>query len=133
MNEMYKKIIYFLKSNLKNLEAIIIFGSFANNYANTDSDIDIAFLCRSEVSNIKRWKLQEELASLLNRNVDLVNLQTASDVFRFQIVSNGIVIYALDKKSLEPRLDKIYAFYLQLNDDRKAILNDIKNGSYYAR
>ena len=125
----HKKIIVdYLKSKIQNLEAVIIFGSFANNLANKDSDIDIAFLCKDKISNIKRWQLQEELASTLNRNVDLVDLESANEVFKFQIVSQGMVIYAACRQSLELYLDKIYTIYLQLNDDRKAILDDIRNG-----
>ncbi|MHB1680589.1 MAG: type VII toxin-antitoxin system MntA family adenylyltransferase antitoxin [bacterium] len=129
---MYKKIIAdYLKSKIQNLRAVIIFGSFANNSENKYSDIDIAFLSSEKISNIKRWEFQEELASILNRDVDLVDLENASDVFKFQIASQGIVIYADNSKNIELYLDKIYTIYLQLNDDRKAILEDIRNGVYY--
>lgn len=131
---MYKKIITnYLKSKMRNLEAIIIFGSFANNLADRNSDIDIAFLNKDKILNIERWYLQEELASKLNRNVDLVDLESADDVFKFQIASQGMVVYAAHRQDLEHYLDNIYAIYLQLNDDRKAILDDINNGIYYAR
>jgi hypothetical protein len=63
----------------------------------------------------------------------LVDLDSANDVFKFQIASQGVVIYAARRQGLEHYLDNIYAAYLQLNDDRKAILDDIKNGVYYAR
>ena len=75
--------------------------------------------------------MQEELASILDKDVDLVDLESASDVFRFQIASQGIVIYADNSKDIELYLDKIYTIYLQLNDDRKAILEDVRNGVYY--
>jgi predicted nucleotidyltransferase len=130
--KMYKKIIAdYLTSKIQDLLAVIIFGSFANNSENRSSDIDIAFLSSKKISNIKRWELQEELASILDKDVDLVDLESASDVFRFQIASQGIVIYADNSKDIELYLDKIYTIYLQLNDDRKAILEDVRNGVYY--
>ncbi len=130
--KMYKKIIAdYLRSRIQDLRAVIIFGSFANNSENRYSDIDIAFLSSKKISNIQRWKLQEELASILDKDVDLVDLESASDVFKFQIASGGIVIYADSSKDIELYLDKIYTIYLQLNDDRKAILEDIRNGVYY--
>ncbi len=132
--KMYQKtIIDFLKSKILNLQTVIVFGSFANNSANKNSDIDIAFLSKDKISNIERWQLQEELASKLNKNVDLVDLETANDVFKFQVASQGVVIYAACKRDTEYYLDNIYTAYLQLNDDRKAILDDINNGVYYAR
>ncbi len=132
--KMYQKtIIDFLKSKILNLQTVIVFGSFANNSANKNSDIDIAFLSKDKISNIERWQLQEELASKLNKNVDLVDLETANDVFKFQVASQGVVIYAACTRDIEYYLDNIYTAYLQLNDDRKAILDDINNGVYYAR
>jgi len=127
-----KKIITdYLKSKIQSLQAVIIFGSYASNLENRYSDIDIAFLSSKKVSNIQRWELQEELASILDKDVDLVDIESASDVFKFQIASEGIVIYSSNSKDIELYLDKIYTIYLQLNDDRKAILEDIRNGVYY--
>jgi predicted nucleotidyltransferase len=131
--KMHKQtIIDYLKSKMPNLEAVIVFGSYANNSADKDSDIDIAFLSKDKISNIQRWQLQEELASKLNKNVDLVNLDIANDVFKFQVASQGVVIFAARMLDIEFYLDNIYTAYLQLNDDRKAILEDINNGVYYA-
>lgn len=42
-----------------------------------DSDIDIGFLTTSKIKPVKKWKIQERLASKLNRDVDLVDLKDA--------------------------------------------------------
>jgi predicted nucleotidyltransferase len=130
----YKKIIVaFLKDKITNLEAVILFGSYAKNLADKNSDIDVAFLSKDKIFNLERWQLQEDLASKLNKNIDLINLETATDVLKFQIASQGKVIYAADRQNVENYLDKIYTAYLQLNEDRKGILEDISKGVYYER
>lgn len=104
------------------LQLVVIFGSYASGLADEQSDIDIGFLSPQKVDNLKRWEVQERLASRLLVDVDLVDMSSASEVLNFQIVSSGVVLYTKDRAYSEKYMDMVYAKYLQLNEDRKEIL-----------
>jgi len=54
INHLFPKIKEYLKKVYGNkLEAIIIYGSFANNKANEDSDIDIAIILKEKINPAK--------------------------------------------------------------------------------
>ena len=101
-------------------------------FATPESDLDIAYLSDRQITNVERWAIQEEIASLLMRDVDLVALKTATDVMKFQIVNKGVRIFVKDVKKAEQFEDLVYSLYLDLNEQRKGILEDIyKRGSIY--
>ena len=94
------------------------------------SDLDIAYLSDRQITNIKRWMIQEEIASLLIRDVDLIALKTATDVMRFQIINKGVRIFVKDMRKAEQFEDLVYSLYLDLNEQRKGILEDIYKRGY---
>jgi predicted nucleotidyltransferase len=118
-----KIIIKQLNNEIKDIELIILFGSATNgDYIQYKSDIDIAFLSSSTVSNLQRWGTQEKLASLLNSDIDLVNLHSSDDVFRFEIASKGKNLFIKPSSKIEHFLDSIYINYIQLNEDRAEVM-----------
>lgn len=123
--DLENKIIGFLIGRL-DLDLLIVFGSHAKGQANNNSDLDLAYLSADEISTADQWKISQSLAQCLNMDVDLINLGQASDVFSFQIVSQGMVIYQKKDKfvMIEKYLNSVYARYMQLNQDRKEILDN---------
>lgn len=112
-----------LKNEIKDIELIVLFGSATNDdYIQYKSDIDIAFLSSSTVSNLQRWEIQEKLASLLNSDIDLVDLHSSDDVFRFEITSKGKNLFIKPSSKIEQFLDSIYINYIQLNEDRAEVM-----------
>jgi len=113
INEMYKKIHEALKEmNTTYLNAKIIkdrcarvfvkypevkcaylYGSFARNQANKDSDVDILVVCPP--MGLKFYKLASELKDVLEKEVDLqTHRQIGDDVFFLeQLLKEGIKIY----------------------------------------
>ena len=89
----FKKSILNTLSSKLNLKLLILFGSFAKKTQTNNSDLDLAFLSKDNITNIERWNISQSLASDLNIDVDLIDLQKASDVLKFQIVSTGEIIY----------------------------------------
>lgn len=57
------------------IEKIGIFGSFARNEQNPDSDIDILIEMENNVSNVYdlKWNLREFLKNQFQRDVDICN------------------------------------------------------------
>lgn len=125
------KIIEVLKENIKPW-IIYIFGSAANGVFREDSDIDIAFLSDAEISDYQVFMISQKLADILKREVDLINLKKSSDVFKVQVIAKGERIHCVDDK--RRAYFEMYAFkdYALLNEERKVILDNIKNrGSIY--
>lgn len=127
----FNKIQEFLISRLSPY-CIYIFDSFAKGTSNKDSDIDIAYFSEIKLDNYDRFMLAQELAVILNKNVDLIDLSQATTVFQTQIVSTGKVIYCNDdnlRMNFEMLTLKMYA---KLNEERKEILERIyESGEVY--
>jgi predicted nucleotidyltransferase len=103
-------------------QLVVLFGSYASKDADKQSDMDIGFLPLQKIDNLSRWDAQERLASRLLVDVDLIDMSCANEVLNFQIVSSGVVLYTKDRAYSEKYMDMVYAKYLQLNEDRKEIL-----------
>lgn len=87
-------MINILKNYFKtkdNVSLAILFGSFAKNKENDSSDIDIAvhFQKPSIGSQIE---IQNELSSIFNREVDVLDLQKLDGIILSKIIENGIKI-----------------------------------------
>lgn len=113
---------------------IYLFGSAARNELREDSDIDIAFLTHTDIDPYICFMKAQELADIFKRDVDLINLNTLSTVFKAQVVGTGKNIYCSDdtkRMYFEMRSFKEYAL---LNEEREVILNKIKErGSVYGK
>ena len=132
MDKIRKTIIAEIKKALPEVKGIYLFGSYAKGQQNIESDLDIAILLFPALENIRRWKLSQHLAAILNKDVDLVDLQSASTVMQFQVITQGKRLYDADFAFCEQFEDKVYQLYLTLNDDRKFILDEIrKTGKIY--
>ena len=103
---MQQKIIQILQK--VNPQLIIIFGSFATATNNSNSDLDIAFYSDQNIDNYQRWLLAQDIAIALNIDVDLVDLKTANDVLKFEIIANGDVIL---NRNMDVFLDRGYTDY----------------------
>ena len=134
MNEAdIEKAKIFLINNLKPY-LIYLFGSSCTNNFRDDSDIDIAYLSDNESSDYEIFMLSQELADLLRRDVDLIDLKKASTVFKAQVLGGGKVIFCNDanrRMYFEMRSLKEYAL---LNEERKMVLESIKQrGTIYGK
>jgi len=115
-----------LKDFFNNAEAVYIFGSFADNTFSENSDIDIAVLYKNRVDRIELFNMQNELSLKLNRDIDLVDLQDINDVFAYEIINKADKIKT--SKFAEKYEYRVWLRYLDLQDDRKIIVEDFING-----
>lgn len=116
------KIIDFLKENI-NPYLIILFGSYVKGNFRPDSDIDIAFLSDNKFTNYELFMLAQELADILKYEVDLINLDNASTVFKAQILGTGKIIYCTDDTRRKFFTLRAFKEYALLNEERKVILD----------
>ncbi|MEI6729170.1 MAG: hypothetical protein WCK98_06025 [bacterium] len=90
------------------------------------------FILLKKIYSIELFDIKNELANLLNIEVDLLDMREVSEVVNFQIVNTGKPIYQA-KDFLKDEFElQIIQKYFQLNDDRKEILEKIlKQKSVY--
>ncbi len=122
-------IIDTLSSQIPDLQAVYIFGSQSDDSARPKSDIDIAYLSKTKLSDLSRWNISQKLASLLSTDIDLVDILTTNTIFRYQIISKGTRIYGggYEVESFETLA---YSFYLRFKEERQPIIDEIyKNRS----
>jgi predicted nucleotidyltransferase len=111
---------------------IILFGSAAKGSLTPDSDIDIGFLSDKNIEPYELFMIAQGLAGKLGKDVDLINLETASTVFKTQVIAKGKVI--LDNDSNRRRIFQMNSFkeYATLNEQRQCILDKLgQRGSIF--
>jgi predicted nucleotidyltransferase len=89
--EQYKKLIlpvlerYFIKR-------AAIFGSFAKGNTNANSDVDLLIEPAKGFTIFKLLKLEQEISSLTNRKVDLVEYDALKPSIRDEVLLSAITI-----------------------------------------
>lgn len=126
------KIIELLNERLSP-SIIYLFGSIVKGTFHKDSDVDIAFLSDDrKLDKYKIFMVAQELASSLNCDIDLIDLNQASTVFQAQIVHTGKVIYCISDEKKAKYEMKTLKMYAKLNEERSPILDRIEeSGSVY--
>lgn len=125
-------LVTYIRKALPNLIALYRFGSTARDTVRPDSDIDLAFLSRESVSELCRFELAQDLAIQFHRDIDLVDLHSASTVMRMQILSTGACLTAEDEGARRVFEMYVYSDYARLNEERREILKGItKRGLVY--
>src|SRR6185437_9681439 len=89
-------ILEIIKQKIPGLQAVYLFGSTGTSYETSESDLDIAILASTCLAPLQKWHLSQEIALLIKRNVDIVDLKEASTVLRMEIISTGKRIYCRD-------------------------------------
>ena len=78
------------------------------------------------------WDIAQQLAASLGRDVDLIDIHQASTVMQKEIVSTGQRIIYQDVDVVEIFENYVFSSYARLNEERRAILDDIRSrGSIY--
>lgn len=79
------------------IKLIYIFGSYAKGTNNKNSDVDIAVLL-DKYTPYDKINLISELVGILNRSdIDVVILNDANPILKFQVIKYGKIIYMVSE------------------------------------
>ena len=109
-----------------------LFGSIAKGSARSDSDIDLAVLADNTTANLPILPLITELESVLGRPVDVVLLNRAGDLLRYEVRKHGRLLYernSLARKEFEVRSRKSFEDFLHIHKKYVAkVLYGVRHG-----
>jgi predicted nucleotidyltransferase len=127
-------IIAHLREAFPDLLAVYRFGSTANGTALPTSDVDLAVLPPRPIPHDRRFTVQETLAAAIGRDVDLVDLSSASPVMAIQVISGGRLLFDGNGDARGQFEDRTFGAYARLNEERREILARVaREGSVYGR
>ncbi|SFL88561.1 Predicted nucleotidyltransferase [Salibacterium qingdaonense] len=131
MTEMEQRITEVLVEKISPV-LLILFGSFAKGTNRPGSDVDIAYVTDTPLSPAASFFTAEDVAALIDRDVQLVDINKASTVFQMQIVGTGKVLYCTDETRRELLEMRIYKEYAKLNEERQVVFDRMEeSGSVY--
>jgi len=130
--ELRKKITDFIVEKI-DPDFIMLFGSQVTGETHAKSDIDLAFYKREhQLSPYDIFILAVELADITKTSVDLIDLNTASTVFKMQIFGYGEPLYITNQFEFDEYQMTAMSMYHNLDVERREILQAIiERGSVY--
>lgn len=112
-----------LRQLMPEVRLAYLFGSQADGSATPSSDIDIAVLLKKKLDPVARFDLEQTLAIKLDKDVDLVDLLTASTVLQNQVIMNGELLFGSESEQVKFEM-QIMSMYQHLNEERADILQE---------
>lgn len=88
------------KNILMGYENIIfayIFGSYVQGEMRTNSDVDIAIYLSEKIDTETYLKIKAELSEILKKEIDLIILNDATPLLKYQIYKNNILLFTCSK------------------------------------
>lgn len=122
-------IIRIISKQYTDVQAIYLFGTYGTEDEWPNSDVDIAVLLpikkAKHVGSLVMSECWKQLVDVLHKDVDLINLRQVNTVFQNEIISSGRKIFCHDETATLEFEGLTLSFYQKLNQERKAILDDI--------
>jgi predicted nucleotidyltransferase len=115
-----------VRAVLPDILASYLFGSHARCDARADSDLDLAILPPAPLAPLLRFEAQQELASRLDCDVDLVDLLDASTVLRSEVLNHGVQLYARDPDLVLDFEARVLGDYAALLEATRTLRDDIQ-------
>ena len=125
MPEALSRALDVVRQRVPGVVAVYVFGSAARGDTHAESDLDLALLAARPLGAVERFDVQEVVAVEVGRDVDLVDLRSASTVMQMQIVSTGRVAVDRDAGARAAFETFVYSSYALLNEERAGVLEAI--------
>ncbi len=120
------EIVQVLRAAVPGLQLVLLFGSHARGDATPASDVDVAILASEVIAPSLLLAVRLDLDRETSADVHLIDLRAASTVMRHEIVQQGEVLLNAGGVEVESFLDFTLRDYVRLNEERSAILHDIR-------
>jgi predicted nucleotidyltransferase len=126
-------VVEFLRERVPRLMAVYAFGSLIAGQANDASDLDLAVLVEGYADPVELWKLSGDLATIVGRDVDLLDFRAASTVMQYQIITTGVRWWEADSRAANYE-SFVLSEMTDLNERNAEIIADIeRTGTVYGR
>ncbi len=133
-SERIRAAVATIRAAMPDVQAIYRFGSTVAGADGPGSDLDLAVLGSQPIDPVVRFDLQEQLASVVRRPVDLVDLRAASPVMAMQVLAEGELLLDSAPEARGLFEDRAYGSYARLNEERRGILERVAaEGTVYGR
>ncbi len=96
--------------NDDSVKLVVLYGSFAEKREKTGSDVDIALAGDSPLSSGRLAALNVSLAALIQREVDIVDLNRIGGTILTQVLTKGIVLKKKDVNLYAELIKKMLYF-----------------------
>lgn len=128
-----EKIIQEYFDPIAEIISVDLFGSYAQNRQSDKSDVDIAILCdRNSIPDpLKQISWREDLSDLLQKEIDLVCLNTASPIIGMQVEQTRKNLLLKNPREYANYQMALYTDYAELKEWRAPMEKDILKRKYY--
>lgn len=92
------------------VQLVILYGSFAKGLENDRSDVDIAVAGYAEFTSSVLVDLNLSISKILNREIDIVDLNSISGTILTQILTSGTIIKSNDTSLYAEMMKKMLYF-----------------------
>ena len=117
------ELVQAIKELMPETKLIYLFGSQADGTASANSDIDVAVLLPQKLDSVLRFDHQQNLSIIFNRDIDLIDLLSASTVMQNQIIMHGVCLFGDENAQCTFEM-QVLSMYQRLNEERRDILRD---------
>jgi uncharacterized protein len=132
-----QEIIRLVLSHYPDTQAIYLFGTYQTEYKRPNSDVDIALLlppAQAKAAGLLVGSdLHYDLAALLRRDIDLINLRLVPTVLQKEVIMAERPLYQADAHAVAEFEMLTLSYYQRLNAERAEIIADaVKTGRLVA-
>lgn len=118
-----EKFLEYIK-NEGNIKAAYLFGSYADNTYNENSDIDIAIIYKGNMDEYEHAGKSIDVSVVFgNIPVDYIDLEKANVFLQFEILKKGKVIYCENEDELIEFANRVQHLYIEMDYERKKYIN----------
>jgi predicted nucleotidyltransferase len=131
------EIIRTVLEHYPDTQAIYLFGSYGTEQEWPDSDVDIAVLLPPEeaktAGSLQMSDLRFDLETLLEKEIDLINIRRVPTVLQKEVVVADCRIYDGDWFAAEEFEMLTLSYYQKLNEERSEIVSSaLSNGRFHS-
>jgi predicted nucleotidyltransferase len=117
-SEDLQRIVSFLEGRF-GLDTLWLFGSEAQGRARPDSDVDLAALFPRRPTALEVFDARSDLAEILHRDVDLVDLDQVSPILGMQVLRHGRLLVDRDPRRRHAFFGRTISMYEDLKIIRR--------------